>query len=61
MLAYPGKVITTMPTRQIVDVLNIEAVSAAAQNSEKGQPESSGNGDWVPLWVPQQEAKIASC
>jgi hypothetical protein len=42
-----------------------EAVSAAAQNAEnaekakKVQPESVSN-QWVRLWVPQQEAKIAS-
>jgi hypothetical protein len=38
----------------------VEAVSAAAQNAEKAeakkdQPESVSN-EWVPLWVPQQEA-----
>jgi integrase len=43
----------------------VEAVSAAAQNAEKAeakkdQPESFSN-EWVPLWVPQQESKIASC
>jgi integrase len=43
----------------------VEAVSAAAQNAEKAeakkdQPESFSN-EWVPLWVPQQEAKIANC
>src|SRR6266436_5632377 len=41
----------------------VEAVSAAAQNAEsaeKDQPKSSSN-EWVPLWVPQQEAGIASC
>jgi integrase len=42
----------------------VEAVSAAAQNAKneakQDQPESSNN-EWVPLWVPQQEAKIASC
>ena len=45
----------------------VEAVSAAAQNAEKeakeakqDQPESVSN-EWVPLWVPQQETKIASC
>ncbi|HEV2718105.1 MAG TPA: hypothetical protein VGU64_22770 [Terriglobales bacterium] len=42
----------------------VEAVSAASQNAEKeakqDQPASSSN-EWVPLWVPQQEAKIASC
>jgi hypothetical protein len=41
----------------------VEAVSAA-QNAEKeakqDQPESFSN-EWVPLWVPQQEAKIGSC
>ena len=41
----------------------VEAVSAAAQNAEsaeKDQPKSSSN-EWVPLWVPRQETKIASC
>jgi hypothetical protein len=43
----------------------VEAVSAATENAEKAeakkdQPESVSN-EWVPLWVPQQEAKIASC
>jgi integrase len=43
----------------------VEAVSAATENAEKAdakkdQPESSSN-EWVPLWVPQQEAEIASC
>jgi integrase len=41
----------------------VEAVSAA-QNAEKeakqDQPEPFSN-EWVPLWVPQQEAKIGSC
>jgi integrase len=41
----------------------VEAVTNAAQNAEKeakqNQPESVSN-EWVPLWVPQQEAKIAS-
>ncbi|MCI0349964.1 MAG: site-specific integrase [Acidobacteriales bacterium] len=42
----------------------VDAVSAAAQNAEKetkqDQPETLSN-EWVPLWVPQQEARIASC
>jgi hypothetical protein len=43
----------------------VEAVSVATENAEKaeakpGQPESFSD-EWVPLWVPQQEAKIASC
>jgi integrase len=42
----------------------VEAVSAAAQSAKNegkpDQPESSNN-EWVPQWVPQQEAKIASC
>lgn len=43
----------------------VEAVSAATENAEKAeakkdQPESVSN-EWVPLWVPQQEAKIATC
>lgn len=42
----------------------VEAVSAAAQDAEKeakkDQPKSVSN-EWVPLWVPQQETKIASC
>jgi hypothetical protein len=42
----------------------VEAVACAAQNAEKeatkDQPESVSN-EWVPLWVPQQENKIASC
>jgi hypothetical protein len=41
----------------------VEAVSAA-QNAEKeakkDQPEACSN-EWVPLWVPQQGTKIASC
>src|SRR6516165_5462191 len=42
----------------------VEAVTAATQNAEKEpkqvQSESVSN-EWVPLWVPQQEAKIPSC
>jgi len=41
----------------------VEAVSAAIQNAEnarKDQPKSLSN-EWVPLWVPRREAKIASC
>ena len=42
----------------------VEAVTAATQNAEKepkqDQSESVSN-EWVPLWVPQQEAKITSC
>jgi hypothetical protein len=41
----------------------VEAVSAASEKAEKAkkdQPESFNN-EWVPFWVPQQEAKIASC
>ena len=43
----------------------VEAVSAATENAQKAeakpdQPETVNN-EWVPLWVPQQEAKIASC
>ena len=41
----------------------VEAVSAASEKAEKAkkdQPESFNN-EWVPLWVPQQEAKIANC
>lgn len=43
----------------------VEAVSAATENARKAeakpdQPETVNN-EWVPLWVPQQEAKIASC
>ena len=43
----------------------VEAVSAATENAEKAeakkdQPESVSN-EWVPLWVPQLEAKIATC
>ena len=42
----------------------VEAVSVATQNAEneakQDQPKSFSN-EWVPLWVPQQEAKIASC
>jgi hypothetical protein len=41
----------------------VDAVTIAAQNAEKEpkqeQPVSASN-EWVPLWVPQQEAKIAS-
>ena len=43
----------------------VEAVSAATENAEKAeaqpdQPETFSD-PWVPLWVPQQEAKIGSC
>lgn len=43
----------------------VEAVSVATEDAQKvqakaDQPKSSSN-EWVPLWVPQQEAKIASC
>jgi len=42
----------------------VEAVTTAAQDAEKeakkDQPESLSN-EWVPLWGPQQEGKIASC
>ncbi len=41
----------------------VEAVSAATQNAENAgtdQPKSFSN-EWVPLWVPRREAKIASC
>jgi integrase len=42
----------------------VEAVTTAAREAEKeakkDQPESISN-EWVPRWVPQQEAKIASC
>jgi hypothetical protein len=41
----------------------VEAVSAASEKAEKAkrdQPESFNN-ESVPLWVPQQEAKIAVC
>jgi integrase len=43
----------------------VEAVSAATENAQKAeakqdQPETFSD-QWVPLWVPQQEAKIASC
>src|SRR5215469_9213827 len=41
----------------------VEAVTAATENAEKepkqDQSESVSN-EWVPLWVPQQEAKIPS-
>jgi hypothetical protein len=41
----------------------VDAVTIAAQNAEKEpkqeQP-ASASDEWVPLWVPQQEAKIAS-
>ena len=41
----------------------VEAVTTATQNAEKepkqDQPESVSN-EWVPLWVPQQAAKIPS-
>jgi hypothetical protein len=41
----------------------VDAVTIAAQNAEKEpkqeQPVSASN-EWVPLWLPQQEAKIAS-
>lgn len=42
----------------------VDAVTIAAQNAEKEpkqeQPGSASN-EWVPLWVPQQETKIARC
>jgi hypothetical protein len=38
----------------------VEAVSARTENAEKAEPKSFSN-EWVPLWVPQQEGKIASC
>jgi len=43
----------------------VEAVSSATENAEKAeakpdQPETFSE-QRVPLWVPQQEAKIASC
>jgi hypothetical protein len=43
----------------------VEAVSVATEDAQKvqakaDQPKSADN-EWVPLWVPQQEAKIASC
>ena len=42
----------------------VDAVITATQIAEKetkqGQPEPV-NKEWVPLWVPQQEAKIGSC
>lgn len=42
----------------------VEAVTTAAQDAKKeakpDQPECVNN-EWVPLWVPQQEAKIGSC
>jgi integrase len=42
----------------------VEAVSAAAQNADKeGKQDQTecGSSEWVPLWVPQQETKTASC
>ncbi len=43
----------------------VEAVSAATENAQKAeakpdQPETFSD-QWVPLWVPQQETKVASC
>ncbi len=42
----------------------VEAVTTATQNAEKEpkqvQLEPVSN-EWVPPWVPQQEAKIPSC
>jgi integrase len=42
----------------------VAAVTTAARDAEKetkkDQPESISK-EWVPLWVPQQETKIASC
>lgn len=42
----------------------VEAVTTAARDAEKearkDEPKSDSN-EWVPLWVPQQKAKIASC
>jgi len=44
----------------------VEAASAAiARTHRKPQPKAdlpkSADKEWVPLWVPQQESKIASC
>jgi integrase len=43
----------------------VEAVSAASENAEKAEAKKdqseSFNNEWVPLWVPRQEPKIASC
>ena len=40
----------------------VEAVTAATQKetreTKQGQPDRN---EWVPLWVPQQGTKIASC
>jgi Phage integrase family len=43
----------------------VEAVSAATENAAKAEVKpdqpATFSDQWVPLWVPQQEAKIASC
>ena len=43
----------------------VEAVSAASENAEKAEAKRDQsepfNNEWVPLWVPRQETKIASC
>jgi hypothetical protein len=42
----------------------VDAVSAAAQNAEKETKQDQAepvSNEWVPLWVHQQKATIASC
>jgi hypothetical protein len=54
---------TTIRQPQDAVTRAVEAVSAASEKAEKAkkdQPQSVNN-EWVPFWVPQQEARIASC
>ena len=42
----------------------VDAVTIAVENAEKEPKQEqlgSASNEWVPLWVPQQEAKIARC
>jgi hypothetical protein len=64
-VASTGSASTARVTASTRSSHQLLPVSVAAQNAEKAeakkdQPESFSN-EWVPLWVPQQESKIASC
>ncbi len=42
----------------------VKAVSVATEDAYKAEAKAnqqSSSNEWVPLWVPQQETKIASC
>ena len=40
----------------------VEAVTTAAQKEmQEAKQHQPDRNEWVPLWVPQQESKIASC